>query len=302
MSIAEQVARIKGEKSKIAIKLSNMGLAEQTADLETLADAIEGIDDKGAVNVTVRQGESYTIPKGYHNGSGIVTGLDNPEADAGKYLLQPKTITPTKSQQSATPDQGYYGLSSVTVNAIPKAYQDVTQVNATKKDVLAGKKIVESDGTVVVGEIPNYGNVHETLGFGEDGSNSWSQMYEIKKGYYEGGNIDISPDEPPIVTPTDTSQRIEAKPGKVIQWFLVEAIPDKFKDITVVTAPVSAVLSGFTFVNNEGKTVTGSMPHRGICTEEINPLTESSVSLQSGYYTSIDVTITDDLENELAAI
>ena len=222
MSIATQISRIQGEKSKIAIKLSDMGLAESTADLETLATAIDNIPNKGAVTATVRQGESYTIPAGYHNGSGTVTGLDNPDEDASKYMLQTKIVNPNKSVQSVTADQGYYGLSAVTVGAIPAAYQNVTQVDATASDVLANKKIVTKDGTVVAGTMPNNGAVSKTLTAG-DGS------YTIPKGYHDGtGEVAFLPAELDV-TPSKQAQTFTASDELYVQ-VNVAKIPDKYLD------------------------------------------------------------------------
>lgn len=68
--------------------------------------------------------------------------------------LQAKTnINPSTSSQTIEADSGYDGLSSVQINAIPAAYQDVTSVTAAAGDVVSGKVIVDSSGTVVNGTL-----------------------------------------------------------------------------------------------------------------------------------------------------
>lgn len=61
------------------------------------------------------------------------------------------TITPTKSAQTIA--SGTYLIGTQTIAAIPAAYQDVTQVDAAAGDVVSGKKIVNSSGTVVTGTL-----------------------------------------------------------------------------------------------------------------------------------------------------
>lgn len=73
------------------------------------------ISNNGSVSTTLNTSvTSYTIPKGYHSGSGKVS-----------ITTETKTVTPTKSSQSVTPTTGKV-LSNVTVSAIPSNYVDIT--------------------------------------------------------------------------------------------------------------------------------------------------------------------------------
>lgn len=184
MSISTQIQRLETARNAIRAKLVALGLVESTAKLDALASAVEDITDQGAVSANVKEGETYTIPKGYHNGSGTVSGVSG----GGNYTLQSKTVTPTKKQQNVTPDSGYYGLSDLTVNAIPEVYQDVSSVNAGAGDVLANKVIVTADGAVTAGTMPNNGAMTKTI----DGLTNTSVT--IPKGYTSGGTISLTND------------------------------------------------------------------------------------------------------------
>lgn len=65
-----------------------------------------------------------------------------PETGSGggdTFTTQSKIVSPTKLQQTVTPDSGYDGLSSVTVNAIPNEYITTTDATATSADIVNGK-------------------------------------------------------------------------------------------------------------------------------------------------------------------
>lgn len=94
--------------------------------------------------ITTKAGK-YTVPQGYHDGSGTVD-IDSTEQAKlipanirdGVTILgvqgemtgtedarpQSKTVTPTTSQQTILPDEGYNYLSQVVVNAIPYSESD----------------------------------------------------------------------------------------------------------------------------------------------------------------------------------
>lgn len=290
MSIATEIARIQTDKSKIVTKLVDLGLAETGANLDTAATAVDSIAKCGAVSATVQEGDTYTIPKGYHNGSGTVSGV----AGGGNYNLQSKQITPTKSQQNVTPDPGYYGLSDVTVGAIPAAYQDVSAVTAVAGDVLANKIIVDSAGKVIAGTMPNNGGASKALTVEEP-------SYTVPAGYHDGtGTVSITP-ETKSATPTKSQQVIQPTAGKVLSQVTVEPIPTQFVDTSDATAAPATLLAGET-AYVAGEKITGTMANNGATNGTIDGMTTDTYAVPAGYTTGGNVTLTASVEEALAAI
>ena len=102
--------------------------------------------NNGAVTGTISTvSGQYTVPQGYHDGSGkvgiasaeqakiiaqnirqgvTILGVQGTMSGSEGVNAQSKTATPSWSQQTVTPDTGYTHLSQVTVAAIPIAYSD----------------------------------------------------------------------------------------------------------------------------------------------------------------------------------
>lgn len=97
--------------------------------------------NRGAVSgsISTVNGE-YTVPIGYHDGSGKVSisateqakiipsnirqgvtilGVEGSMSGSESVVAQSKTVTPSASTQVVTPSSGYNYLTQVTVNAIP---------------------------------------------------------------------------------------------------------------------------------------------------------------------------------------
>lgn len=102
--------------------------------------------NNGAVSGTIStvSGE-YTVPIGYHDGSGKVAiasteqakiiagnirqgvtilGVEGTMSGQEDVNAQSKTVTPSATAQTVTPDTGYNYLTQVTVNAIPYSESD----------------------------------------------------------------------------------------------------------------------------------------------------------------------------------
>lgn len=102
--------------------------------------------NNGAVSGTIAAKDAtYTVPQGYHDGSGKVElsatekakiiatniragvsilGVTGSMSGSEGVVPQSKTITPTASEQTVLPDSGYTHLSQVVVAAIPYTESD----------------------------------------------------------------------------------------------------------------------------------------------------------------------------------
>ena len=212
MSISTQITRLQTIRNAIRDALIALGvITDSSADFEDCQTAIESIKNRGEIAVTLDTvTKSKTIDSGYYKGGSVsivtqektATANGDITPDAGKVLskvtvnvsseapiLQEKSVTPTKSVQEITNDEGYDGLSKVTVGAIPAAYQDVTGVTAEAGDVLANKVFVDSTGATVPGTMQNNGTVEAKI------NGLTVTSYTVPGGYHSGdGTVSLTDD------------------------------------------------------------------------------------------------------------
>ena len=161
-------------------------------------------------------------------------------------------------------------MSSVTVAAIPDAYQDVSDVTATAAQVLAGAVYVNASGAVTTGTMQNRGAVSQTL-------DTETTSYTIPAGYHNGsGKV--------------TAQTLAAQTGV---------------DSGKTAAAAAQILTGYqAWVN--GSKVSGTMANRGAISGTITGLGsvtgDTSYTIPAGYTTGGTVSLTSDIETALAAI
>ena len=280
MSTATELTRLQTARNTIRTKMVTLGLGTSTDKFDDLATEIDGIADRGTVDASVQEGETYTVQAGYYKG-GTVRGV----AGGGNYALQTPAngVTPTTSQQVITPDSGYYGLASVTVNAIPSNYKDVSSTTAAAADVLATKVFIASDGTTTTGTMTNNGAVSRTLDATTD-----NQSYTVPAGFHSGsGSVGIVL-ETKSATPSTSSQDITPTNGKVLSKVTVGAIPAQYGDTTNDDATAAHILSGkkaHSISSGSAVALTGSMANNGTVTKVLDATTgNQSQSISEGYH------------------
>lgn len=120
--------------------------------------------NNGAVSGTVAPGESYTIPAGYHNGSGTVTGraITPTKLDDGYSAALPNTKSISLGAGSHTimivaasfnTNISMTGDTPVTAtfNGTPVTVNEIAFTDESAHDVFTGYITVEGSGTLIAG-------------------------------------------------------------------------------------------------------------------------------------------------------
>lgn len=201
--------------------------------------------DNGAVSQTLNAGDSYSIPRGYHNGNGRVTGSSLAEqtaatATAAKVLVG-ETYYANGVKGTGTMQDN--GAVSQTLNAgdnypIPRGYHNgngkvtanslagQTAATATGVKVLLGETYY-ANGVKGTGTMPNRGAVSQTLGI--------NGTYTIPEGYHNGqGTVkqQLTTKGAATYTPSTSPQEVPANVYLTGKQIIAAIDPTKWSDIT----------------------------------------------------------------------
>ena len=123
----------------------------QTVTADSGYDALSDV----TVNAIQTETKSVTANGTYNPTSGKYFSSVTVDVPSETFNTQTKTVTPTESTQTISPDNGYDGLSQITVNPIPSNYvgSGVTTKSAATITPSTSVQTAVSAGTYVTGDI-----------------------------------------------------------------------------------------------------------------------------------------------------
>lgn len=152
----------------------------------------------------------------------IVSSL--PEAGVSEPNLQSKAVTPSTSSQTIKPDDGYDGLYSVTVDAMPTAAQATPSIS------------ISSSGLITA-------SATQTAGYVTAGT--------------ESATSQLNTQAAKTITPSKSSQTAVSSGMYTTGSITVEAIPSQYITTIDATASADEIMSGETAYVN-GSKITGT--------------------------------------------
>lgn len=232
--------------------------------------------------------KTITKPGTYLASDDDLTGFSQVTVESPEPSLQTKTLSPTESEQVVTPDQGYDGLSSVTISAISSSYvgslidrNDSTDLSVSGATVTvpagyyaeaASKSVASGSATTPATTI----TANPTISVSAAGlitvsvSGSQNITPTVSAGYVSAGTAgavsvsgsqtqQLSTQAAATITPTKSSQTAVAAGKYTTGSVTVAAIPAAYQDVTGVTAAAGDVVSGKSIVDSSGVTVNGTL-------------------------------------------
>lgn len=258
-----------GTKTKTS-QMSTQGAKTVTPTKASQTAVSSGVYTTGAVTVGPIP-DDYVVPTGTlsitQNGSGIdvseYAAVNVSVNGSSPISLQAKTATPTESQQTVTPDTGYGGLSSVTVEAIDSEYVGSDVARRTSSNLTAsGATVTAPAGYYASSASKSVATATQaTPGIEVSSAGLITASATQTAGYVSAGTKSathqLSTQAAATITPTKSSQTAVSSGKYTTGAVTVAAIPAQYITTTDATATAAQINSGATAYVN-GSKVTGT--------------------------------------------
>lgn len=247
-----------------------------SAQTVTADDGYDALSDV-TVNAIQTETKSVTSNGTYNPTSGKYFSSVTVNVPAEEFNTQTKTVTPTESTQTVSPDNGYDGLSTVTVNPISSTYvgSAVPTKGATTITPNSNSQTAISSGTYATGDIIVSAVSTETKSITANGT------YTPSDGkYFSSVSVSVVGDtfdtQEKTVTPTESEQVIGPDAGY-----------DGLSSVTVGAISSTYVGSGVT--RKGAATITPSESTQTIATNQYLTGVQTISAIPSDYVGS-DIT------------